>query len=153
MGAVSNTVWRIHSLSCCAGAVAWVARKMKIVPQSSAEAEAVVYSYCCRELQFISHILEDWQFPVVKPLILYCDNLAAITFVKDVGSKARTRHFDRWIHFGREQYIDNFSTPKWVPTTIQVADSPNLSIKLPSSNFVQLFSTRHTMLTRKRCAS
>eukprot|EP00966_Prymnesium_polylepis_P096209 2229217-Prymnesium_polylepis.1 len=39
-----------------------------------------------------------------------------------VGSKARTRHFDRWIHFGREQYIDNFSTPKWIPTAIQVAD-------------------------------
>eukprot|EP00966_Prymnesium_polylepis_P320054 7376446-Prymnesium_polylepis.1 len=128
---------------------------MKIVPQSSAEAEAVVYSYCCRELKFISHILEDWQFPVVKPLILYCDNSAAITFVKDVGSKARTRHFDRWIHFGREQYIDNFSTPKWVPTTIQVADifTKPLDKTTFSSNFVQLFSTRLTMLTRKRCAS
>ena len=44
------------------------------------------------------------------------------THIKDVGSKGRTRHYERWLLYGREQYLKRISVPEWVPTSLQVAD-------------------------------
>ena len=42
--------------------------------------------------------------------------------IKDVGSKGRMRHYERWLLYGREQYLNRMSVPEWVSTVIQVAD-------------------------------
>ena len=109
-------------------AVRWAARKLKIVPQSSAEAEVAAYCLAAKELKFISNLLTDLHVPVVKPISIYCDNSAAIKIIKDVGAKARTRHFDRWLALGQEQYVDRFSKPVWIPTDSMLADCMTKSL-------------------------
>ena len=59
---------------------------------------------------------------------LWCDNSAAIKIIKDVGAKARTRHFDRWLALGQEQYVDRFSKPVWIPTDSMLADCMTKSL-------------------------
>ena len=89
---------------------------------SSAEAENAVYSSCAKEVKFISQLLADLGVEVPKPIIIWCDNSAAVSTITNVGATARTRHYDRWVHYGREQYLDNFSKPSWLPTNVNVSD-------------------------------
>ena len=104
-------------VSCCA-------RKLKIAPQSSAEAENAVYSICCKDLIFICNILGDdgMQLKIPKPIKIFCDNEAAVKTIKNIGATARNKHYERWIHYGREQYLNKFSLPLWISTKLNVAD-------------------------------
>ena len=34
----------------------------------------------------------------------------------------RTRHYERWLLYAREQYLENFSVPMWINTGDMIAD-------------------------------
>ena len=116
-------------------AVSISARKLKIVPQSSAEAEYAAYSIAVRDLKFVSQILgsDGFQLLIGKPLTCYSDNTAAIDTIKQVGVNARNRHYDRWLHFGREMWLEKFCLPDWVSTHL-----PQLSRRAPESQLRRL---------------
>jgi hypothetical protein len=101
-----------------------VARKLKIAPQSSAEAETAVYSTSAKDLRFILNVLgpDGLKMSIMNPVAIYCDNEAAVSSIKKVGATGRTRHYDIWLTYGREQYLSRISTPWWVSTTEQIAD-------------------------------
>ena len=42
--------------------------------------------------------------------------------IKNAGSTARNRHYERWLQYGREQYLNLISSPLWINTSIMVAD-------------------------------
>lgn len=113
-----------HVVMIAGGAISFQARKLKIVPQSSAEAETAIYARCCKDVDFLINILgsDGMQLDINLPVSIYCDNSAAVSHVKDVGAKSRTRHYERWLQYGREHFLRRRSVPEWVPTTIQVAD-------------------------------
>lgn len=113
-----------HVIFVAGAAVSVSARKLKIVPQSSAEAEYAAYSIAVRDLKFVSQILgsDGFQLLIGKPLTCYSDNTAAIDTIKQVGVNARNRHYDRWLHFGREMFLEKFCYPDWVGTKLMVAD-------------------------------
>ena len=111
-----------HAILFCGGAVTWSARKLKIVPQSSAEAEIAVYTSCAKDLKFVVNLLKDLGITLAHPIEIHCDNSAAVSNVKNVGTTARTRHYERWIQLGREQYLERFSLPTWISTKDQIAD-------------------------------
>ena len=106
----------------CGGAISWSARKLKIAPQSSAEAESAVYAACAKDLKFIIHLLQDLGITFKHPIIIYCDNTTAVSHILNVGATSRTKHYERWMHIGREQFLTKFSLPKWISTIHQVAD-------------------------------
>ena len=37
-------------------------------------------------------------------------------------SDSRNRHYERWVLYGREQFINGLSFPRWIATDRQVAD-------------------------------
>ena len=113
-----------HVVFYCGAAVAYVARKLKIAPQSSAEAETAVYSTSAKDLRFILNVLgpDGLKMSIMNPVAIYCDNEAAVSSIKKVGATGRTRHYDIWLTYGREQYLSRISTPWWVSTTEQIAD-------------------------------
>ena len=59
---------------------------------------------------------------IALPVPIYCDNQATVAGVTNVGTTARTRHYENWLMYGREQHINRISTPVWVRTDQQVAD-------------------------------
>ena len=113
-----------HVVFFCGGAVSYQARKLKIAPQSSAEAETAVYATAAKDLQFVLNVTgQDGMGVVIKlPVSIYCDNQATVSGVTNVGATARTRHYENWLMYGREQYLNHISTPVWVRTDQQVAD-------------------------------
>ena len=40
----------------------------------------------------------------------------------DFGATARTRHYENWLAYGRDQYLNRVSEPNWIRTELQVAD-------------------------------
>ena len=113
-----------HAIFFCGAAVSYQARKLKIVPQSSAEAELAVYATAAKDLQFVLNLLgpDGMKITISIPVSIYCDNQAAVSNVKNVGATARTRHYENWLMYGREQYLNQISTPSWIETVNQVAD-------------------------------
>ena len=136
------------------GAVSFAARKLKIVPISTAEAETAVYSAACRDLQYISSIMGEDGFQLQKkmkmPATVYCDNDSAVSTVKNLGSTARTRHFERWTLYGREQFIKLLSVPRWISTFHQVGDI--FTKPLPQDSFSRFRSVLLNLPQRGRHA-
>ena len=56
------------------------------------------------------------------PVNIHSDNNAAVSTVTNLGSTARNRHYERWVLYGREQFIHGLSFPRWIATDRQVAD-------------------------------
>ena len=48
--------------------------------------------------------------------------LAAVSSIKNAGSTQRNRHYERWLQYGREQYINLISKPLWISTEVMIAD-------------------------------
>ena len=113
-----------HVVFFCGGAVSNQSRKLKISPQSSAEAEYAVYAKAAKDLRFVINLLgpDGYQFPVHLPITIHCDNSAAVSHIKNVGATARTRHYENWLAYGRDQYLNRVSEPNWIGTELQVAD-------------------------------
>ena len=56
------------------------------------------------------------------PITIKCDNQAAVASIKNNGTTQRNRHYERWLQYGREQYLDLVSAPLWIGTELMIAD-------------------------------
>ena len=60
--------------------------------------------------------------PIKLPATIYCDNDAAVSTVMKPGTTQRTKHYESWVMYGREQWLDKKSQPEWISTVYNVAD-------------------------------
>ena len=65
--------------------VSFVAKHLKVVALSSAEAEYAAASYACKEIVFVRKLLTDLGYPPVGPVTLCVDNRAAINIAENMG--------------------------------------------------------------------
>ena len=88
-------------------AVSFSARKVKTVPQSSAEAETAAHAKSTKDIRYVTNIVgpDGFQLKLSLPVTINCNNQAAVSSIKNTGSTARNRHYERWLQFGREQYV------------------------------------------------
>ena len=93
-------------------------------PQSTAEAENAVYATCGKDMSYFINMWgsDGLQMPIALPLTAYCDNEAAVTTIKKPGVTQRTKHYETWVQYGRELYLNNKAIPVWIETIYQVAD-------------------------------
>ena len=105
------------------GAVSWLARKTKFIPQSSCEAETAAIVMVVKESRFVRDVLEFLGAPTFGPTPAITDNKAAFDIVKNPGATKRTNHFDRWLHYARELYLRNALKIYLVPTENMMADA------------------------------
>ena len=120
-------------------AVSYSARKVRIVPQSSAESETAAYAKCCKDvLRYVTNVLgtDGFQLSISLPVTIHCDNTAAVSSIKNSGSTSRNRHYERWLQLGREQFLNLVSCPLWVRTADMVADI--FTKPLDYANFTRL---------------
>ena len=98
------------------GAVSWKSVKQTLTATSTMEAEYVAcYEATCqamwlKKLFFGFHIVES----ISKPLVIYCDNIAAVHFSQNNRSATRSKHFDIKYLFVREK-VREFQT--WIEYT------------------------------------
>ena len=95
--------WVVMFMGC---AVSWSAKKLKIVPLSSAEAETACGSIACRDLQFVKFVLGDLFMEKggipMSPIPVVTDSEATYHGSENPGATGRTRHYERWLFYLRE---------------------------------------------------
>ena len=84
------------------GLISFGSKQLKTVAFSSCEAEYAAAAYCCKEIEFVRNLCFDMGVVLYGRLVLAVDNTAVIDVAHDVGVSARTKHFDRAIHYLRE---------------------------------------------------
>jgi len=85
--------WGGYVVMYMGGALTWKASKLKIVADSSAEAETAVASRAAKAVVAVRAILDEIKRPVGGATAMLGDNQAARDTVIKPGCTARTRHF------------------------------------------------------------
>ena len=77
------------------GAVDWSAKMIKIVPDSSCQAETALASRAAKATCFVRGLLRFHKRPVAAPTPMLGDNQAMYKMVTQEGATSRTRYYER----------------------------------------------------------
>ena len=80
-------------------------RKLKVIAQSTTEAEICAGVNASKDITFIRHILTFLQMKPTGPTPLVIDNEGMWHNVRNAVTSARTKHFELWQLFVRECYM------------------------------------------------
>ena len=104
------------------GPVDWEANKVKIIPESTCEAETAVGSRATKAIMFYRALANFIGMPLFGPTLLLIDNEAMYKACNKEGTTARTRYFERSTTFVKEMAMRKFIDLRLVPTDEEVAD-------------------------------
>ena len=106
------------------------------MPLSSCEAETYALNAGCKSLMFIKNLLAELNVTVELPMQTHTDNDAARLTTINPGTTARTKHYEIWMRYCRELYLNLIIEVNWVPTKEQIADL--LTKPLDKTTFLSL---------------
>ncbi|KAJ7954112.1 Retrovirus-related Pol polyprotein from transposon TNT 1-94 [Quillaja saponaria] len=102
--------------------VSWRSKKQTVVARSSAEAEYRAMAHGTCELLWLKRLMEDLRLTIEKPLMLYCDNIAAINIAHNPVQHDRTKHIEIDRHFIKEKLDSKLLCIPFVRSVNQLAD-------------------------------
>ncbi|GAA0164215.1 hypothetical protein LIER_19905 [Lithospermum erythrorhizon] len=74
------------------------------------------------ELQWITYLLKDLNANVPLPIVLWCDNLAALHITSNPVFHECTKRLDIDCHIVRNQFLSGLVLPQKISTVDQIAD-------------------------------
>lgn len=104
------------------GVISASSRALKIVPDSTAEAETAIASKAAKETVAMRMVAEDIGRSAVGPTALLGDNKAAYDIIVKAGLTARTRYFERATLIVKRLYMLLTVVPYLIGTEHMVAD-------------------------------
>jgi len=112
--------------------VVWKSNKQKVVAMSSGEAEYIALSDICRELVYVTQLLQELKMKIPKPVPVYCDSQAAISIAAKPGFTQKGKNIRIEYHNVR----DNYQTKQICINKIPGEDNPAdiLTKALPGSS-------------------
>ncbi|RVW31840.1 Retrovirus-related Pol polyprotein from transposon TNT 1-94 [Vitis vinifera] len=116
--------------------VTWRSKKQSVVVRSSAEAEYKALAQGICEGIWIKRVLSELGQTSSSPILMMCDNQAAISIAKNPVHHDRTKHVESDRHFITEKVTSETVKLNYVPTKHQTADI--LTKALPRPNFEDL---------------
>ncbi|RVW69268.1 Copia protein [Vitis vinifera] len=116
--------------------VTWRSKKQSVVARSSAEAEYRALAQGICEGIWIKRVLSELGQTSSSPILMMCDNQAAISIAKNPVHHDRTKHVEIDRHFITEKVTNETVKLNYVPTKHQTADI--LTKALPRPNFEDL---------------
>jgi hypothetical protein len=117
------------------GAVDWSAKQVKIVPDSSCEAETAVASKAAKATCFVRGLLRFHCRPVAAETPMIGDNQAMHTLVTNEGATSRTRYYERATLLIKRAVLMLLLNPLLVATHYMVADM--FTKALEKSSFIR----------------
>ena len=102
--------------------VSWRSKKQSIVSRSSAESEYRAMATTTCELTWILHLLQDLHVKHDKPVLMFCDNQAAIHIAANPVFHQRSKHIEANCHIVRNKILDGALKTFYVSTKNQLAD-------------------------------
>ncbi|XP_021826915.1 uncharacterized protein LOC110767631 [Prunus avium] len=121
-----------------ANLISWSAKKQRTVSRSSAKAEYHALAYACADTIWIQGLLHELHFPLLRPVLLNCDNLSATYMATNPVFYARTKHVALDYHFVRERVASGSHRVSFIPSVDQLADV--FTKGLPTDRFTRLVS-------------
>ncbi|XP_034678880.1 uncharacterized protein LOC117909087 [Vitis riparia] len=95
---------------------------VSVVAHSSAEAEFRAMAQGIYEGIWLNRLLEELRVPLKHPMVLYCDNQAAISIAKNLVHHDQTKHVEIDRHFIKEKIEEGVFKVSYTPTNCQTAD-------------------------------
>ena len=128
---------------------------MKIAAQSSWEAEIYAYVLAVKNLRFLQQVLEFLGITLDLPMPIFTDSTTAESWIKIPGATARSRHYEKFLMYAREQYLNKISHPKWIDGQSQIADIKPRRSTRPTSSVLRCSTWTHwsSPLTISGCSS
>ena len=114
----SITGWCVFIGDCL---ISWGLKSQRNVTTSSTEAEYVGISEICKEILFVTYMLNILNQKVELPVTILVDNVGAIYIAENAVTK-RTKHIDTRYHVIREYVSDGIVELKFVKSIDNVAD-------------------------------
>ncbi|KAJ7969147.1 Retrovirus-related Pol polyprotein from transposon TNT 1-94 [Quillaja saponaria] len=102
--------------------VSWRSKKQTVVSRSSAEAEYREMAHGTCELLWLKKLMEELRLSWEKPLLLYCDNTAAINIAHNPVQHDLTKHIEIDRHFIKEKLDSRLICIPFVRSESQLAD-------------------------------
>lgn len=102
--------------------ISWSSRKQKVVSRSTAEAELRALADTSCEISWLFLLLSELQIPQSPPIVIQCDNSAALDIAADPVFHTKTKHFALDCHFVREQVQLQLIHPVFISSSLQLAD-------------------------------
>nr|CAN68788.1 hypothetical protein VITISV_018581 [Vitis vinifera] len=116
--------------------VTWRNKKQSVVARSSVEAEYRALAQGICEGIWIKRVLSELGQTSSSPILMMCDNQAAISIAKNPVHHDRTKHVEIDRHFITKKVTSETVKLNYVPTKHQTADI--LTKALPRPNFEDL---------------
>ena len=118
--------------------ISWRSKKQDIVSRSSAEAEYRSMATTTCEATWLLYLLRDLHVPHQKPVLLYCDNQAALHISTNIVFHERSKHIEADCHIVRNKILDETIKTFYVSSRTQLADI--FSKALGVENFLRLLA-------------
>ena len=125
----------------CNGAVDWSAKLIKIVPDSTCEAETALASRAAKATCFIRGLLRFHKRPVATATPALGDNKAMYTLVTQEGATPRTRYFERATLLIKRAVLMLLLKPFLIGTKDMIADI--FTKALEKGSFIKLMPRHH----------
>lgn len=103
------------------GPISWSPKKQSTVALSTTEAEYMAMSAAVQEALWLK-ILYMELYKRSEPIVIFCDNKAAICLSRKSTYQPRTKHIDVRHHFIREKMANGFVNFEYVKTDCMVAN-------------------------------
>ncbi|XP_062082482.1 uncharacterized mitochondrial protein AtMg00810-like [Humulus lupulus] len=102
--------------------VSWSSKKQAVVSRSSTESEYRALAHVAAEISWIQALLNEFQFPLQRTPISWCDNMGASALAANPVYHARTKHIELDVHFVRDKVLKKQLEVRYVPSSDQIAD-------------------------------
>jgi hypothetical protein len=106
------------------GAISWKSVKQTLTATSTMEAEYVAcYEATCQAM-WLKNLISRFKVveSISRPLVIYCDNTAAVHFSQNTKSSSRSKHFDIKYLFVREKILEFQTRIEHLATENMLAD-------------------------------
>lgn len=102
--------------------VTWRSKKQNVVAKSTAEAEFRAMAHGVCEVLWLKILLMELGLFQARPLMMYCDNKAAIDIAHNPVQHGRTKHIEIDRHFIKEKLDQGIICMPYVSSSNQLAD-------------------------------
>ena len=106
-------------------AISWKSVKQTITVSSTMEAEYVAYYEVTYDAIWLRNFISALEVvhSISRPLKLFCDNSAAVSFSKNIRRTSLSKHIDVKFFFVKEKVAESLILVEHMPTTSMLTDT------------------------------